>query len=144
MADYSPWTNDLDIVESCPGGKLDVHNSILNIRNCHPYKITILHSVHLSNRDLMAVRMQFCYIDLRSRRMQMNLRLRSDVLMKMREFLWKQHGERGIYFKHFIDSWALFAEENIYCPLMHIINAWLVLGSVVVEAITFKASRDQI
>ncbi|XP_071501975.1 aspartate--tRNA ligase, mitochondrial-like [Diadema antillarum] len=39
-----------------------------------------------------AVRMQFRYIDLRSRRMQRNLRLRADVVMKMREFLWKQHG----------------------------------------------------
>ncbi|XP_041481726.1 aspartate--tRNA ligase, mitochondrial-like [Lytechinus variegatus] len=39
-----------------------------------------------------AVRMQFRYIDLRSKRMQRNLRLRSDVVMKMREFLWKQHG----------------------------------------------------
>eukprot|EP00057_Strongylocentrotus_purpuratus_P026784 XP_011681258.1 PREDICTED: aspartate--tRNA ligase, mitochondrial [Strongylocentrotus purpuratus] len=39
-----------------------------------------------------AVRMQFRYIDLRSKRMQRNLRLRSDVVMKMREFLWKKHG----------------------------------------------------
>lgn len=39
-----------------------------------------------------SLRMQYRYLDLRSSRMQRNLRLRSQVVMKMREFLCNVHG----------------------------------------------------
>lgn len=39
-----------------------------------------------------ALRMQYRYLDLRSSQMQRNLRLRSQVVMKMREFLCNVHG----------------------------------------------------
>ena len=38
------------------------------------------------------MRMQFRYIDLRSAMMQHNLRLRSQMIMKMREFLINENG----------------------------------------------------
>ncbi|XP_004079327.1 aspartate--tRNA ligase, mitochondrial [Oryzias latipes] len=39
-----------------------------------------------------SLRMQYRYLDLRSSRMQKNLRLRSQLVMKMREFLCNEHG----------------------------------------------------
>lgn len=39
-----------------------------------------------------ALRMQYRYLDLRSSWMQKNLRLRSQLVMKMREFLCNEHG----------------------------------------------------
>lgn len=38
------------------------------------------------------MRMQYRYIDLRSATMQRNLRVRSQMIMKMREFLVNKHG----------------------------------------------------
>lgn len=40
-----------------------------------------------------ALRMQYRYLDLRSSRLQANLRLRSGVVMRMREYLCNLHGE---------------------------------------------------
>lgn len=40
-----------------------------------------------------ALRMQYRYLDLRSSRMQYNLRLRSQLVMKMREYLCNLHGK---------------------------------------------------
>lgn len=39
-----------------------------------------------------SIRMEYRYLDIRSKQMQNNLRLRSSVIMKMREFLSNQHG----------------------------------------------------
>lgn len=39
-----------------------------------------------------SLRMRYRYLDLRSSRMQRNLRLRSQLVMKMREFLCNVHG----------------------------------------------------
>ena len=41
-----------------------------------------------------ALRMQYRYLDLRSTRMQQNLRLRSQLSMRMREYLCHQHGTK--------------------------------------------------
>uniref|UniRef100_A0A8C3T1L2 Aspartyl-tRNA synthetase 2, mitochondrial n=1 Tax=Chelydra serpentina TaxID=8475 RepID=A0A8C3T1L2_CHESE len=43
-----------------------------------------------------ALRMQYRYLDLRSFQMQHNLRLRSQMVMKMREYLCNLHGKRNI------------------------------------------------
>lgn len=43
-----------------------------------------------------ALRMQYRYLDLRSPQMQYNLRLRSRLVMKMREFLCNLHGRDTI------------------------------------------------
>lgn len=39
-----------------------------------------------------SLRMQYRYLDLRSSQMQKNLRLRSQLVMKMREYLCNVHG----------------------------------------------------
>ena len=41
-----------------------------------------------------ALRMQYRYLDLRSTQMQQNLRLRSQMSMRMREYLCHQHGTK--------------------------------------------------
>ncbi|XP_072297024.1 aspartate--tRNA ligase, mitochondrial [Eucyclogobius newberryi] len=59
---------------------------ILNISNKLPFEI----------KDFVkkseSLRMQYRYLDLRSSRMQRNLRLRSELVMKMREYLCNVHG----------------------------------------------------
>lgn len=42
-----------------------------------------------------ALRLRYRYLDLRSSQMQHNLRLRSQLVMKMREYLCNLHGEGG-------------------------------------------------
>jgi len=42
-----------------------------------------------------SLRMKYRYLDLRSSEMQRNLRLRSQLVMRMREFLCNQHGEQS-------------------------------------------------
>lgn len=55
-----------------------------------------------------ALRMQYRYLDLRSSGMQRNLRLRSQVVMKMREFLCNEHGQ---FPAHSHTAWHLFSVE---------------------------------
>lgn len=43
-----------------------------------------------------ALRMQYRYLDLRSSQMQRNLRVRSHLVMKMREYLCNLHGRNSI------------------------------------------------
>lgn len=47
-----------------------------------------------------SLRMQYRYLDLRSSQMQKNLRLRSQLVMKMREYLCNEHGTGGHVLRH--------------------------------------------
>ncbi|KAK3597214.1 hypothetical protein CHS0354_003719 [Potamilus streckersoni] len=71
-------------------GMIEVHVEDLKILNQSiqglPFDIREFHDVKES------LRMEYRYLDLRTKRMQRNLRLRSNMIMKMREFLCNKHG----------------------------------------------------
>ena len=46
-----------------------------------------------------SLRMQYRYLDLRNQELQDNLRLRSEVVLKMREFLCKNNGKKSLFVK---------------------------------------------
>lgn len=49
-----------------------------------------------------SLRMQYRYLDLRSSQMQKNLRLRSQLVMKMREYLCNVHGMMSYFYVHVV------------------------------------------
>uniref|UniRef100_A0A8C5CH84 Aspartyl-tRNA synthetase 2, mitochondrial n=1 Tax=Gadus morhua TaxID=8049 RepID=A0A8C5CH84_GADMO len=72
-----------------PTGDIEVLAENLEVLNtCRKLPFEIKDFVKKSE----ALRMQYRYLDLRSTRMQQNLRLRSQLSMRMREYLCHQHG----------------------------------------------------
>ncbi|KAM4721223.1 aspartate--tRNA ligase, mitochondrial [Rhinophrynus dorsalis] len=72
-----------------PTGEIEVQAKQAHILNpCKKLPFEIKDVVKKSE----ALRMQYRYLDLRSTQLQYNLRLRSKVLMKMREYLCNHHG----------------------------------------------------
>ncbi|XP_038063597.1 aspartate--tRNA ligase, mitochondrial-like [Patiria miniata] len=71
-------------------GDIEVAASEIKVLNPSKEKLPI----HINDfqQAKESLRMQYRYLDLRSNRMQHNLRLRSEIIMKMREFLCNQHG----------------------------------------------------
>ncbi|KAJ8038919.1 Aspartate--tRNA ligase, mitochondrial [Holothuria leucospilota] len=73
-----------------PTGSVEIVAGELEIMNNCTETLPMQVHEHLNVTE--TTRMLFRYLDLRSSRMQRNLRLRSDVAMKIREYLWKKHG----------------------------------------------------
>uniref|UniRef100_A0A674N989 Aspartyl-tRNA synthetase 2, mitochondrial n=1 Tax=Takifugu rubripes TaxID=31033 RepID=A0A674N989_TAKRU len=72
-----------------PTGEIEILAESVEVYNlCQKLPFEIKDFVKKSE----ALRMQYRYLDLRSSQMQRNLRLRSQVVMKMREFLCNMHG----------------------------------------------------
>ncbi|KAL3858497.1 hypothetical protein ACJMK2_013085 [Sinanodonta woodiana] len=71
-------------------GMIEVHVEDIKILNNSikdlPFDIREFHDVKES------LRMEYRYLDLRTKRLQRNMRLRSSMIMKMREFLCNKHG----------------------------------------------------
>lgn len=59
-----------------------------------------------------SLRMEYRYLYLRQSLMQNNLRLRSRMVMKMREFLTNKHGMSDAYFIVCIDRLGYIAVRN--------------------------------
>ncbi|KAL5005999.1 hypothetical protein ScPMuIL_017157 [Solemya velum] len=75
--------------QTMPTGSIEVtvdDLTILNTCQALPFELRDFHEVKES------LRMEHRYLDLRTQRMQNNLRLRSKMVMKMREFLCNLHG----------------------------------------------------
>ncbi|XP_071820809.1 aspartate--tRNA ligase, mitochondrial-like isoform X2 [Apostichopus japonicus] len=72
-----------------PTGDVEVVVEDFEILNNCMETLPIQPHDHMSVSE--ATRMLFRYLDLRSSRMQRNLRLRSEVALKAREYLWKEH-----------------------------------------------------
>ncbi|XP_071802616.1 aspartate--tRNA ligase, mitochondrial-like [Asterias amurensis] len=70
-------------------GEIEVVASEVKVLNASKEKLPI--QIHDFQQVKESVRMQFRYLDLRSTRMQHNLRVRSSMIMRMREFLCNQH-----------------------------------------------------
>ncbi|XP_036410477.1 aspartate--tRNA ligase, mitochondrial [Megalops cyprinoides] len=72
-----------------PTGEIEVHVKSLEVLNvCQKLPFEIKDFVKKSE----SLRMQYRYLDLRSSQMQYNLRLRSQLVMKMRDYLCNIHG----------------------------------------------------
>uniref|UniRef100_A0A3Q3G6A1 Aspartyl-tRNA synthetase 2, mitochondrial n=1 Tax=Labrus bergylta TaxID=56723 RepID=A0A3Q3G6A1_9LABR len=75
--------------QAMPTGDIEVLAESVEILNvCQKLPFEIKDFVKKSE----SLRMQYRYLDLRSSQMQQNLRLRSELVMKMREYLCKEHG----------------------------------------------------
>ena len=62
-----------------------------------------------------SVRMKYRYLDLRSSQMQQNLRMRSQLVMKMREYLCNVHGKECVIHVHLSqDSGCLRCWETLW------------------------------
>ncbi|XP_022085393.1 aspartate--tRNA ligase, mitochondrial-like isoform X5 [Acanthaster planci] len=73
-----------------PTGDIEVVASDIKVLNPSKDKLPI--HINSFQQAKESLRMQYRYLDLRSSRMQRNLRLRSTIIMRMREFLCNQHG----------------------------------------------------
>ncbi|XP_058506493.1 aspartate--tRNA ligase, mitochondrial [Solea solea] len=72
-----------------PTGEIEIHAENVEVFNvCRQLPFEIKDFVKKSE----SLRMQYRYLDLRSSQMQRNLRLRSQLVMKMREYLSNTHG----------------------------------------------------
>ncbi|XP_077309376.1 aspartate--tRNA ligase, mitochondrial isoform X1 [Lithobates pipiens] len=72
-----------------PTGAIEIQATQVQILNpCKPLPFEIKDFVKKSE----ALRMQYRYLDIRSAQLQYNLRIRSKMVMKMREYLCNQHG----------------------------------------------------
>ncbi|XP_040216338.1 aspartate--tRNA ligase, mitochondrial [Rana temporaria] len=72
-----------------PTGAIEVQAEQVQILNpCKPLPFEIKDFV----KKTEALRMQYRYLDIRSAQLQYNLRIRSKMVMKMREYLCNQHG----------------------------------------------------
>ncbi|XP_063795746.1 aspartate--tRNA ligase, mitochondrial isoform X2 [Pseudophryne corroboree] len=75
--------------ENMPTGAIEIQAKQVHILNpCKKLPFEIKESVKKSE----SLRMQYRYLDIRSAHLQYNLRLRSTMVMKMREYLCNQHG----------------------------------------------------
>ncbi|KAM9718423.1 aspartate--tRNA ligase, mitochondrial isoform 2-T2 [Menidia menidia] len=75
--------------QGMPTGEVELRAEqaeVLNVCRKLPFEI----KEHVKKSE--ALRMQYRYLDLRSAQMQRNLRLRSELVMKMREYLCNTHG----------------------------------------------------
>ncbi|XP_072016673.1 aspartate--tRNA ligase, mitochondrial-like [Amphiura filiformis] len=79
LANKKMSTGDIEVVA-------DQFEILNNSKESLPFEI------HDFSKVKESTRMLYRYLDLRSTRMQHNMRQRSDVAMKMRHFLWKLHG----------------------------------------------------
>lgn len=78
-------------------------------KSCFSLKAELIFACFLLNYDFMTVnigfywqksetlRMQYRYLDIRSAQLQYNLRIRSKMVMKMREYLCNQHGKGQLW-----------------------------------------------
>uniref|UniRef100_A0A182QZW8 Aminoacyl-transfer RNA synthetases class-II family profile domain-containing protein n=1 Tax=Anopheles farauti TaxID=69004 RepID=A0A182QZW8_9DIPT len=76
--------------KSLPTGKIEIHVSDLEVLNEAKKRLPI--NVKDHNRAKENLRLEHRYIDLRNRDLQHNLRLRSQVIMKMRECMINDYG----------------------------------------------------
>ncbi|XP_077986689.1 aspartate--tRNA ligase, mitochondrial-like [Glandiceps talaboti] len=78
------------INERMPTGEIEVIAEDIEVLN--ECKEDLAYQPKDYNKVKESLRMQYRYLDIRTSRMQQNLRLRSQVVMKMREFLCNKHG----------------------------------------------------
>ncbi|CAF90609.1 unnamed protein product [Tetraodon nigroviridis] len=83
------------LVVLMPTGEIEVLAESVEVYNvCRklPFEVKDFVKMFVVGQKSESLRMQYRYLDLRSSRMQRNLRLRSQLVMKMREFLCNLHG----------------------------------------------------
>ncbi|XP_054624566.1 aspartate--tRNA ligase, mitochondrial-like isoform X1 [Dunckerocampus dactyliophorus] len=84
---------DVSTWKEMPTGRIEVLAQDVDVYNiCRTLPFEIKDFVKKSE----SLRMQFRYLDLRSSRLQKNLRLRSQLVMKMREYLCYVHGRQRV------------------------------------------------